>query len=599
MNFEEYMDMVRKTDLGDYTALLNAGRKWNRIQTDRTKNIKIGILGSASIQLVTSVTRALLARYGLYADIYEGGYDGILSDTLDPDSQLYRYAPEYLVILPDYHDIIDDCPPVLASAEQVGEAVSRVVENYSKIYRVIHERLPKSQIMMANFVEPYYDPMGNLGANYGFSQKMFYKQVNTALTLSRPSFVTMIDAESLAAYIGKKNWFDESAYFLGKSGFALPYIGYFCDLVARQFEAFTGKARKCLVLDLDNTLWGGTVGDLGYDGILLDPGDAEGEAFRAFQTYILGLKNRGVILAVCSKNDEENAKEAFEKNPNMILKMDDISSFAANWDDKASNLRKIASELNIGTDSMVFFDDNPAERELIREFVPEAAVVDVPDDPALYVRALDRAFAFEWNQITREDLGRIRSYQDNRERGSLMKTCVNYDDYLRKLRMHIKCCPLESVSLPRFAQLTNKSNQFNVRTNRYSEAELAGMMEDASYSMLAVSLRDRFSSYGMIACVVLKITDRTCFIENWVMSCRVLKKTVENYTIQKIVETGKNRGCNRIIGEYIPSKKNGIVSGLYEQAGFQMIREENGGRQYVLAGDDMETYKQNYFFEED
>ena len=377
--------------------------------------------------------------------------------------------------------------------------------------------------MIANFVTPIFEPLGSLSSNYGFSKRSFYRQVNNALTNNRPPFVFVLDVEELAEYLGKRSFINESAYYLNKSGFDLQYIGYYCDLIARQFEAFAGKARKCLVLDLDNTLWGGVVGDLGYDGVLLDPNDAEGEAYLAFQRYIVELKNRGIIISICSKNDEVNAKEPFEKNENMVLKLSDISAFYANWDDKATNIKRISNELNIGTDSMVFFDDNPTERKLINEFLAEVKVINVPEDPALYTRALDREFVFEWTQLTKEDIGRIETYANNRARNALMETCIDYDDYLINLQMKIECKELSDTDMERFVQLTNKSNQFNLRTRRYSEAEIIGLQNENSYVLLTIKLEDRFSKYGIIGCAILKIDGDTCFIENWVMSCRVLK----------------------------------------------------------------------------
>lgn len=577
MDFEEYKISIKNIELDNYATLLNMGRKWKKISAGNERHIKIGIIGSTSIQLVASVCRALLTRCDLYADIYEGEYDGIWMDALDENSRLYGFEPEYLVILPDYHDILEAVPLVLASMQETEKAVGDVVGNYKKIYDAVHKKLSGCQILMANFVTPYYDPMGNLSSNYIFSQKMFFRQVNIALIENRPPFVTILDVEGLAEYIGKKDWFDESAYFLNKLGFALQYIGYYCDLISRQIEAFVGKIRKCLILDLDNTLWGGIVGDDGYEGIILNPNDSEGEAYQTFQKYVLALKNRGVVLTVCSKNDEVNAREVFEKNPNMILKMEDISLFVANWDDKATNIARIADELNIGMDSMVFFDDSPAERQLIQEYAPEVRVIDVPDDPALYIRALDQSHVFDWIQLTKEDISRGQSYNDNQARNNLMASCVDYNDYLEKLQMQMKCRQLADVDLPRFVQLTNKSNQFNLRTNRYSEAEVLQMMTAPSYVLLAISLKDRFSNYGIIACVVLRFDRKTCFIENWVMSCRVLKRNVEHYTAAKIVDTARQRGCNRIEGEYIPSKKNGMVSDFYTRIGFQDAGESKDG----------------------
>lgn len=598
MLFDEYKRKVSEIRIDDYSALLNIGRKWKKIEDDDVPKIKIAIIGSSSIQLLTSVLRALLTRYDLYADIYEGEYNGILMDVFDNTSKLYSFEPEYIVILPDYRDIEAYCPPMLADAESVNRSVNDAYEQYARIFERIHENLPQTQVLIANFVTPIFEPLGSLSSNYGFSKRSFYRQVNNALTNNRPPFVFVLDVEELAEYLGKRSFINESAYYLNKSGFDLQYIGYYCDLIARQFEAFAGKARKCLVLDLDNTLWGGVVGDLGYDGILLDPNDAEGEAYLAFQRYIVELKNRGIIISICSKNDEVNAKEPFEKNENMVLKLSDISAFYANWDDKATNIKRISNELNIGTDSMVFFDDNPTERELINEFLPEVKVINVPEDPALYTRALDREFVFEWTQLTKEDIGRIETYANNRARNALMETCIDYDDYLINLQMKIECKELSDTDMERFVQLTNKSNQFNLRTRRYSEAEIIGLQNDNSYVLLTIKLEDRFSKYGIIGCAILKIDGDTCFIENWVMSCRVLKKGVENYTIEKIVDIAKKHGCSKVVGEFVPTKKNSMVSNLYDTLGFDLIEDTQEFKQYVLSQERIAEYKQKYYFEE-
>ena len=598
MLFDEYKRKVSEIRIDDYSALLNIGRKWKKIEVYDVPKIKIAIIGSSSIQLLTSVLRALLTRYDLYADIYEGEYNGILMDVFDNISKLYSFEPEYIVILPDYRDIEAYCPPMLADTESVNRSVNDAYEQYARIFERIHENLPQTQVLIANFVTPIFEPLGSLSSNYGFSKRSFYRQVNNALTNNRPPFVFVLDVEELAEYLGKRSFINESAYYLNKSGFDLQYIGYYCDLIARQFEAFAGKARKCLVLDLDNTLWGGVVGDLGYDGVLLDPNDAEGEAYLAFQRYIVELKNRGIIISICSKNDEVNAKEPFEKNENMVLKLSDISAFYANWDDKATNIKRISNELNIGTDSMVFFDDNPTERELINEFLPEVKVINVPEDPALYTRALDREFVFEWTQLTKEDIGRIETYANNRARNALMETCIDYDDYLINLQMKIECKELSDTDMERFVQLTNKSNQFNLRTRRYSEAEIIGLQNENSYVLLTIKLEDRFSKYGIIGCAILKIDGDTCFIENWVMSCRVLKKGVENYTIEKIIDIAKKHGCSKVVGEFVPTKKNSMVSNLYDTLGFDLIEDTQEFKQYVLSQERIAEYKQKYYFEE-
>lgn len=598
MQYADYKIAASNIDLSDYSGLLNLGRKFKKIECNDASKIKIGVVGSSSIQLVVSVLRVLLCRYGIYPEIYEGEYNGISLDVFDDDSALYKFNPSFIVVLPDYHDVYYQKPNVLATEEEVTRQVSDVVSYYINICEKIHEKLPRCQILLSNFVEPIEEPLGNLGGNYLFSTGIFYKLINIEFIKQRKQYVLILDMNKTADYIGKKNWFDESAYFLSKSGFALENIGYCCDTIARQFEALLGKPRKCLVMDLDNTLWGGVVGDLGYDGIMLDPNDAEGEAYINFQKYVLLLKERGVILAVCSKNDFENAKEPFDKNENMILKYEDISAFVANWSDKVTNIREISKELNIGTDSLVFFDDNPTEREIVKEFLPEVKVVDVPKDPALYVRALNQEFCFEWTELTKEDIGRVQSYTDNRERTELLATCDNYDEFLKKLEMKVLWKKVSDQTISRFAQLTNKSNQFNLRTQRYTEAEINDMSRNDEYELFTVSMNDKFSNYGIIACVILHYDGDSCFIDNWVMSCRVLKKTVENFTIDKIVKRAREKGTKIIRGEYIPSKKNSMVKSLLSDLGFSVERQDDERTDYILREDLISIYSQTYYLEE-
>jgi FkbH-like protein len=390
----------------------------------------------------------------------------------------------------------------------------------------------------------------------------------------------------MAAAVGKDNWFDDSAYMLYKTGFALQYAGIVGEMFSRQIAVLQGKVKKCLVLDLDNTLWGGVVGDDGYNGIQLDPNNATGESFRAFQKYVRDLKSRGVILAVCSKNDYETAKEALIKNEYMILKYDDFASFVANWNDKASNLKSISAELNIGTVSLVFFDDNPAEREIIRKYLPEVEVIEVPQNPADYVKALEQSSAFEWLQITKEDLKRNNSYYNNKSRQELLSLNHDYNEYLKALDMHALVCEPETHDMERFTQLINKSNQFNLRTIRYTEGELTNMRLDKQYKLLVIKLSDKFEKYGIISCIILKKEGSDLFIDSWVMSCRVLKRGAEYLAFKNIIKAAEELGCNKIIGEYIPTKKNRIVKELYRDLGFECLesivrRKEEGAELYI------------------
>lgn len=410
--------------------------------------------------------------------------------------------------------------------------------------------------------------------------------LNMQLMRQRYNYVTIVDLEYVASFIGKENWFDNASYMVNKSGFALEYIGIVGDIFACQIVALKGKITKCLVLDLDNTLWGGIVGEDGYEGIQLDPNTAVGEAFLAFQRYVYELRSRGVILAVCSKNDYQIAKEVFFKNENMLLKFDDFASFIANWENKAENLKQISAELNIGTDSFVFFDDNPAEREIVRMCLPEVKVIDVPEDPAEYVKALELAVPFEWLQITKEDLQRNYSYQNNVKRTELRNSSNDYNKYLSSLEMQASVYEMHDSNIERFTQLINKSNQFNLRTQRYTESDITNMYQNPKNKLLAVKLSDRFGNYGLISCVILKSMGNHLFIDTWVMSCRVLKRGVEYLTFRHILDVAKELGCNNIIGEYIQTKKNALVMNFYKDMGFEkceinQLKTEDSAKQYI------------------
>ena len=322
------------------------------------------------------------------------------------------------------------------------------------------------------------------------------------------------------------------------------------------------------MLDLDNTLWGGIIGDDGLSGIRLSPTDPAGEAYLSFQKYLIALKERGVILAICSKNDEAIARSVFEQHEDMLLSLDDISVFKANWDNKPTNLRLIAKELNISLDSIVFFDDNPAERLIVEQLEPAVLVIDVPEDPSLYTRALDLSFAFEWPQLTEEDTTRSDSYSQNNKREQLLSQHLNYDDYLRSLKMKAWIEPTNNASVSRVSQLINKTNQFNLRTKRYSEENLNLMASSSEYTLIQARFTDRFTNFGIITSSIIHFKGNTAFIDNWVMSCRIFKRGLEHAVFNAIIETLRARPeIEYLTGEYIPTAKSSYVADLFDNLG--------------------------------
>jgi len=354
--------------------------------------------------------------------------------------------------------------------------------------------------------------------------------------------------------------------------------------------AMRGKARKCLVLDLDNTLWGGVIGDDGLEGIVLNEGDARGEAHRAIQSMASDLSRRGVVLAVCSKNDDATARLPFRDHPGMILKEEDIAVFVANWNDKASNLERIAQQLELGLDSFVLLDDNPAERSLIRQALPQVAVPEVGDDASTYVKAVLGAGYFESVALTAEDLVRANQYRENAQRAELLDSSRDLDAFLRSLEMTVTLAPFNATGRKRITQLINKTNQFNVTTRRYTEAQVAEFETSPGHYTLQVSAGDRFGDNGMISVVICERGAADWRIDSWLMSCRVLNRKIEEAICNRLAADAKAAGARRLLGEYLPTDRNGIVAELYSKLGFTLIESSGPGSRWALDLDRFEPF---------
>jgi FkbH-like protein len=346
----------------------------------------------------------------------------------------------------------------------------------------------------------------------------------------------LIDVAALASSVGLANWHDARVWHSGKLPFALEFTPIYADHVCRALGAFRGKSRKCLVLDLDNTLWGGVIGDDGLEGIKIGQGSAAGEAHAAIQSYALSLRERGIVLAVCSKNEEANARLPFKEHPEMLLKEEHFAVFVANWSDKAGNLRNIAATLNIGIDALVFLDDNPAERAIVRQTLPEVAVPEVGDDPATYVGAVARAGWFEATAFSDDDRKRAEYYSANSARLTAQQSITNMEDYLKSLDMVAAIGPFDEVSRARISQLVNKSNQFNLTTRRYNEAEVAAFQADPQKFTVQARLADRFGDNGMISVIIFDIAPDVWSCDTWLMSCRVLGRRMEEAVLAYVAK---------------------------------------------------------------
>lgn len=395
----------------------------------------------------------------------------------------------------------------------------------------------------------------------------------------------VLDVNALANLVGLSAWSAGRYWYAAKYPFAAAMIPLYADNIMRIIAAQMGRSRRVLVLDLDNTMWGGIVGDDGIEGLVLGSGSPLGEAHAALQRMALSLRQRGIILCVSSKNDETIALDAFRNHPEMILKEDDIVAFRVNWEDKAANIKAIADAINLGLDSFVFLDDNPAERKRVRDALPSVAVPELPEDPSDWLMVIQAAGYFEQASFSREDQLRAGFYKANALRAAQMERIGNHDDYLRSLGMRLSIAPFDGPGRKRIAQLISKSNQFNLTTRRYSEAEITALQSDPDAITVQARLEDIFGDNGMISTVICRRDGQRCDVDSWIMSCRVLGRRVEEAILGHLVAQVRLLGLTEIIGRYIPTARNELVRDHYSRLGFAQIAAENGETVWRLAVD--------------
>jgi FkbH-like protein len=529
------------------------------------RKLRMTLLASHTLDHFAGVLRLWLASAGFDADISIAPFDTTVASVLDPESAVYRQNPDIVWLFTTHRDLKLALAPD-ADRTALADAVAGAVAEREMLWATL--RRQAGCLVLDTLVDmPADDPYGNLAGAAPWGSRALLRRYNADLALAAPSGVILFDLDHVAACWGRRRWEDPRYWFHSRHAFALDASGAVAHAASRLLAGARGLAKKCLVLDLDNTLWGGVIGDDGLTGIRLGSG-AEGEAFVAFQSVIKALKDRGIILAACSKNNADTAASVFREHPDSVLRMDDFAVFIANWDNKADNIRDIAARLNIGLDALVFVDDNPLERDIVRRHLPEVAVVDLPDDPSLYVAALARGAWFEAIAFSAEDRERSRYYADNARRAADRTNFVDMDDYLSGLGMAAIVGGVDAFHLPRMAQLIGKSNQFHLTGTRYGEAELAALAARPDWHIRRIHLADRFGDNGLIACLVLHATDDTLEIDTWVMSCRVLARSVEEFIACKLQEIAVETGCSTLLGRYIRSAKNDLVSGLYRRLGF-------------------------------
>lgn len=537
--------------------------------------VRLGLIGDGTLSLLAPVISGSGVRHGLLIDVVEGAYGSGVQQAMDPTNPLHGAGLDMLLIASDARSL-----GLHRAADSLEDADARVEAALAQLKLVVQGFKPAvAAAILVQTVAPPLEPLfGSFDRVEQTSAFAMVEALNRRIgEWAAEGQIVVVDIARLALSIGLERWDAPRHWHASKLSFAPEMAPIYGDVVARTVAALRGRAKKCLVLDLDNTLWGGVIGDDGVAGIALGQGSAAGEAFLAIQNTALELRRRGVVLAVCSKNEEAAALLPFREHPEMVLKEDHIAVFQANWTDKAANLRAIAETLNIGIDALVFLDDNPAEREQVRRELPLVGVPELPEEPALYPRMLMAAGYFEAVAFTQDDRDRAGMYQANAARAAAVNASGDLDSYLASLDMVCTIAPVDSVSRPRVAQLINKSNQFNLTTRRYTEAQVEAAESDPRRHISQARLVDKFGDNGIICVMVADRQGEAWEIDTWLMSCRVLGRRVQEACLDHLARAARADGAQRLIGRYIPSPKNAMVRDHYAKLGFTLLSEEASG----------------------
>lgn len=556
------------------------------------KEIRLAVLGNCATQFFSTSIQGMGKLQGLNINVYDTDYNQIDAQLLDPQSEVYSFHPDEILVwlAADklYEDFLD---MALGERAQFAELTIDKLKHYWDLIKANCG----ARILQPNFTEIDDKALGQYSCKVDTSFIYQIRKLNYLLEEKMASRTDVYPIDLLAVQLqeGQSKFYDAALYYNAKMTISLDSLPAVAKAVIDIIKAMEGRIKKCVILDLDNTLWGGVIGDDGMGGIQI--GElGKGHAFQDFQRWLKQLKECGIILAVCSKNNEDTAKEPFERHEEMILRLSDISVFVANWNDKASNIRLIQETLNIGMDSIVFVDDNPFERNLVRNMIPEIEVPELPEDPALYLGYLQKCSYFDTVSYTGASADRTNQYQAEYERRQLQTSFNSIDEFLESLEMLGEVKAFTPEKYARIAQLTQRSNQFNLRTVRYTEDEIERIANDDKYLTIYYTLRDKFGDHGLVSVVILeKISDTEVFVDTWLMSCRVLKRGMEEFIVNGMIRTANEAGFQTVRAEYLQTAKNAMVKDIYKTMGF----DEVGEGKYSL---EIKNYKEkkNYIKEE-
>ncbi|MCI9051522.1 MAG: HAD-IIIC family phosphatase [Lachnospiraceae bacterium] len=531
----------------------------------------LAILGNCATQHLAKAIKGYAYEEKIALHVFDADYNQIDAQVMDNNSELYQMTPDFTLFWLCTEKLYE----AFCQSTNRSDFANQIIMYLEGYWNRVNQQY-KTTILQFNFTQIDDRIFGNYGNKTQDSFLFQIRKLNYLLMEKCTQYknVFIIDIEYLQQIYGEDGIKENKMYYIAKMPLSTKILPEVAKQTIDVIKAMKGKMKKCVILDLDNTLWGGVIGDDGLENIQIGELGL-GHAFSEFQMWLKELQKRGIILAVCSKNEEVVAKEPFLHHPEMVLHMEDIAMFVANWEDKASNIKKIQDTLNIGMDSIVFFDDNPFERNLVKSMIPDITVPDLPEDPSQYLEYVKLLNLFETAAYSETDKNRTKQYQEEIGRVNLQKQFSSYSEYLESLEMVAEAKPFDKFHFSRIAQLTQRSNQFNLRTVRYTEQEIEQLAKEKEHLTLYFTLKDKFGDYGLISVVVLdKQPENTLFISEWLMSCRVLKRGMEEFILDEIIRTAEENGFKKVIGEYIRTPKNNMVSELYKKMGFHEVEKD-------------------------
>lgn len=584
----EILDKARENPT--YLNLWSAYKKIERLEIkppeDEKEVIRLAVIGSSTLEPVAACLDVKSRLLGLHAATFVGGFNTFRQEALNPSSELYTHKPNLVVLAVDALSLLDQL--FLASFPRMSEkdrksSAKEIVKEVVNVAKTLQDK-SSAIILVNNFIVPTFSPLGIVDSKQKVGLKDFFHIANTQLVdeLRGEDRIHVVDLDAIASDFGKVKIINWNTWYRGSVPFSEDFNPILADEYLRYVRAMKGISKKCIVLDMDNTLWGGIIGEDGLEGIKLG-NTSPGIEYLDFQRSLLSLYNRGIILAINSKNNFDDAIVVLREHPSQVLKEEHFAALKINWQTKVQNLIELANEINIGLDSMVFLDDNPVEREQVRQALPEVMVIELPENPRLYKTTLERLNVFDVLSLTKEDLARGEMYVGRRLRLELEHDTSTLEDFLRTLNLKVRINPVNDFDTPRVIQLIGKTNQFNLTTRRHTAADIQMMRDSNEYIVYSMAVQDKFGDEGVVGVAIVHKRNGEWLIDSFLMSCRVIGRSVETALLAKIVADARAAGVQAITGEYTPTKKNPPAADLYQSHGFgKPVTNEEGVTSWVL-----------------